>query len=69
MIQAKISLMSKWQSGEIPSMKYPLDTVSAKGYEQALRELFAESVSGYTMGKTDILDEGMTQFLDFIFLK
>ncbi len=61
--------MSKWQSGEIPSMKYPLDTVSSKGYEVALRELFAESVSGYTMGKTDILDEGMKQFLDFIFLK
>jgi hypothetical protein len=68
MLQKQMGLLWKWQEWSIKGTQYPLSEVE-KWYEFALRELFAESVSAYTMGKMDILDEDMKQLLDFIFLK
>lgn len=69
MVNAKIGLISKWQSWEIQGTQYPLDALNGKWYDVGLSELFAESVSAYTMWKTEILDDTMRKFLDFIYWK
>ena len=69
MVNAKIGLLSKWQTWDIKGTQYPLDALASKWYDIGLAELFAESVSSYTMWKTAILDEDMRKFLDFIYWK
>ena len=68
-VQAKMSLLTDWQSGAVKWVEYPVITVMNKGYEAGMKEVFAESVSGYIMGKTDILNKDMQEILDIIFLQ
>lgn len=69
MVQSQISLLSDWQSGKISGTSYPIKALELKWYETGLSELFAESVSAYTMWKTAILNKDMLDFLNFIFWK